>query len=44
MYDRYSYQGQITQHPSNTEWYWLTDDSVDYSKFNFDYDVPLWES
>ena len=44
MYDKYAYEGQITKHKSNTEWYWLTDSRVDYSNFNFDYDPPNWES
>ena len=44
MYDQYAFNGQITQHTSNTEWYWLTDSRVDYSNFNFDYDPPNWES
>ena len=44
MYDKYAFEGQITKHKSNTEWYWLTDSRVDYSNFNFDYDPPNWES
>ena len=44
MYDKYAFEGQITKHKSNTEWYWLTDSRVDYSNFNFDYDPPSWES
>ena len=34
MYDKYAFEGQITKHKSNTEWYWLTDSRVDYSNFN----------
>ena len=43
MYDRFKYTGQIVKHKSHTEWYWLTDQNVDYSNFDFDYHVPKWE-
>jgi len=44
MYDRFEYNGTITDYPSRTEWYWITCTDNDYSDFNFDYHVPAWES
>ena len=44
MYDRFDYNGTLTDYPSRTEWYWVTHSNNDYSNFNFDYHTPEWES
>ena len=44
MYDRFEYNGTLTDYPARTEWYWLTHPDNDYSDFNFDYHTPEWES
>jgi len=44
MYDRFEYNGTLTEYPSLTEWYWITHPDNDYTNFNFDYHTPQWES
>jgi len=44
MYDQFSYNGTLTDYPNKTDWYWITHSNNDYTKFNFDYHVPQWES
>ena len=44
MYDRFEYNGTLTDYPARTEWYWVTHPDNDYSDFSFDYHVPRWES
>ena len=44
MYDRFEYNGTLTDYPSRTEWYWITHLDNDYTNFNFDYHTPRWES
>lgn len=44
MYDRFEYNGTLTDYPCRTAWYWITHPDNDYSDFNFDYHTPEWES
>lgn len=44
MYDRFEYNGTLTDYANRTEWYWITHPDNDYTNFNFDYHVPTWES
>ncbi len=44
MYDSFTYNGSITNYPSQTDWYWIVNDHNNYEHFNFDYHVPHWEN
>ena len=44
MYDSFTYNGSITNYPSQTDWYWILNDHNNYEHFNFDYHVPHWEN
>ena len=43
MYDKFEYNGTLTEYPSTTEWFWVLNPDNDYTNFNFDYHVPQWE-
>ena len=44
MYDRFEYNGTLTDYPNRTAWYWITHPDNDYTNFDFDYHTPDWES
>jgi hypothetical protein len=43
VYDRFVYNGTLTNYPSKTDWFWITHNDNNYNNFNFDYHVPSWE-
>ena len=43
MYDKFVYNGTLTDYDSRTDWFWITHPDNDYTDFNFDYHVPNFE-